>query len=317
MQALIGKHLNVNPIGLGNNTIDINMDSYRTGKGGGDDSSEKLDVEMEVEELEKELVDDEIDEEDVDELVNKGKAQSDGAEQANGKTAACPGKSKPTSHAPKEQKKKRKLEDFAEVTEAGEVTHQKELELAKAMVDKDRAKLKVKAAEMAYKMQKLQDKIAKRKERAKEKASKLRLLEYCQTQGFTMPSILALPTPYNRHHTPLSLFQDFNHTANPQHPATSSSNHYYGPTLLRLLTGVILLGRLHLVMMMATMVTPVKFCCQDSMCMLMMVAHLPQVVQPFQMGWTQHLHSLTLNGLHLHWVLPELDIPINKEVTVR
>jgi len=58
------------------------------------------------------------------------------------------------------------LEDFAEVAEAEAVTRQKELELAKATVDKDRAKLEVKAAETAYKMQKLQDKIAKRKERA-------------------------------------------------------------------------------------------------------------------------------------------------------
>jgi hypothetical protein len=98
--------------------------------------------------------------------------------------AICPGKSKSTSHAPKEQKKKRKLEDLAEVAEAEEVTCQKELELAKATVDKDRAKLKVKAAETAYKMQKLQDKIAKRKERAKEKASKLCLLKYHQTQEF-------------------------------------------------------------------------------------------------------------------------------------
>jgi len=89
-----------------------------------------------------------------------------GAEQINGKTAARPGKSKPAGRAPKEQRKKRKLEDFAEVAEAEEVTHQKELELAKATVEKDRAKLDVKAAETAYKMQKLQDKIAKRKERA-------------------------------------------------------------------------------------------------------------------------------------------------------
>jgi hypothetical protein len=224
MRTLIGECPNVNPTGLGNSATDVDMDSYRTGKSGRDDLSEKLDVEMDTEVL----ADDEIDEEDFDELVNKEKAQLD-AEQTNRKTAARSGKSKPAGRVPKEQKKKRKLEDFAEVAEAEEVTHQKELELAKAMVDKDRAKLEVKAVEMAYKMQKLQDKSAKRKERAKEKASKLCLLEYRQAQGFTMPSIPALQISYNGHHAPSSPFQDSNHiTANPQqYPATSSSNHYY------------------------------------------------------------------------------------------
>jgi len=74
MRALIGERPNVNPIGLGNSATDIDMDTYRIGKGGSDDSSEKLDVEIEIEELEKELVDDEIDEDDNDHPVNKGKA---------------------------------------------------------------------------------------------------------------------------------------------------------------------------------------------------------------------------------------------------
>ena len=234
MRALIGERPNVNPVGLGNSATDIDMDSYRIGKGGSDDSSEKLDVEIAIEELEKELVDDEIDEDDNDHLVKKGKARLDmsGAEQINGKTATRPGKSKPAGRAPKERRKKRKLEDFAEVAEAEEVTRQKELELAKATVDKDRAKLDVKAAETAYKMQKLQDKIAKRKERAEEKATKLRLLEFRQTHGFMMSGVAAPPKPYNGYQGSSSPFQDFrNHdTVDPMHhPATlqSSSSHYY------------------------------------------------------------------------------------------
>jgi hypothetical protein len=234
MRALIGERPNVNPIGLGNSATDIDMDSYRAGKGGGDDSSEKLDVETEIEKMEKELADDEIDEDDNDHRVNKGKPQLDmsGAEQRNGKTAARPGKSKPAGRAPKEQKKKRKLEDFAEVAEAEEVTRQKELEFAKATVEKDRVKLEVKAAETAYKMQKLQDKIAKRKERAEEKATKLRLLEFRQAHGFTTPGVAAPPKLYNGYQASSSLFQDFrNHDmVDPtHHPATSQSlsGHYY------------------------------------------------------------------------------------------
>jgi hypothetical protein len=221
MRALIGEWPNMNPTGLGNSATDIDMDSYRTGNSGGDDVSEKFDVEMEAEELEKELADDEIDE---DEPVDKEIAQSDNtsAEQ-KGKTAARPGKSKPADRGVKEQKKKRKLEDFAEIAEAEEVTRQKELDLAKATVEKDRAKLEAKAAETAYKMQKLQDKIAKRKERAEEKATKLRLLEYRQTHGFTMSGPMVPPAS--------SPFQAFNNhtTSNPEHYAAtaSSSGHYY------------------------------------------------------------------------------------------
>ena len=103
MRALIGEQPNVNPTSLGNSATDIDMDSYCTGNGGGDDVSEKFNVEMEAEELEKELADDEINE---DEPVDKGIAQLDntGAEQ-NRKTAAHPGKSKPADHGVKEQKK--------------------------------------------------------------------------------------------------------------------------------------------------------------------------------------------------------------------
>jgi hypothetical protein len=74
MRTLISERPNVNPTGLGNSATDIDMDSYQTGKSGGDDLLEKLDVEMDTEVLEKVLADDEIDEEDFDELANKGKA---------------------------------------------------------------------------------------------------------------------------------------------------------------------------------------------------------------------------------------------------
>lgn len=234
MRELIAEHPNVNPIGLGNSTTDIDMESYCNdwGKGSSGDVSDKMDIEMEMDELNKELDADESDEDECGEKPkNKRKAQFDkeSSERTNGKTAARPGKSKPASRTLKEQRKKRKFEDFAEVAEAEELTRQKELELAKARMDKEKAKAEVKAAESAYKLQKLKDKMEQRKEKAEERAAKLRLLEYRQSQGFTMHT-QPPPSPYYRHQVSSSPspFQAFSSiSTSPQHHPTVSSSHYF------------------------------------------------------------------------------------------
>lgn len=105
------------------------------------------------------------------------------AKKSTGKTAARPGSSKPATRTPKENKKKRKMDEFVEIAGAEEVTRQKELDLARARAEEKKAKMEAKTAEMTYKTQKLAEKSARRKEKAEEKATKLRLLEIRQRTG--------------------------------------------------------------------------------------------------------------------------------------
>jgi len=107
-----------------------------------------------------------------------------------GHTGAMPGKSKPATRPAKENKKKRKADEFADITEAEELTRQCQLERARAKVE---AKQATKQAEYAYKMQKMLDKKERRKEKNKERAEKMHLLRLQEEQGLGMVG-MGIPT---------------------------------------------------------------------------------------------------------------------------
>lgn len=115
-------------------------------------------------------------------MQNKGGTDSIASVRSKsaGKTAAHPGTSMPATKAPKENKKKPKLEEFAEIASAEELIRQKELDLAKARAEVKKVKMKVKTTEMAHKTQKLADKAVQQKEKADKKAIKLCLFKLSQ-----------------------------------------------------------------------------------------------------------------------------------------
>jgi hypothetical protein len=197
MRDLIAERPNIVPTGLGNSESGIDIDIFGGGNNGeGNESTQSGNDDG--------LGDPTSDDDDrddggtrgTDSGPNEGGADSVASVRSKsaGKTAARPGTSKPVTRAPKESKKKRKLEEFVEIASAEELTRQKELDLARARAEEKKAKMEAKTAEMEYKTQKLAEKAARRKEKADEKAVKLRLFELSQHR---------IPSGYN-HSPPFS-----------------------------------------------------------------------------------------------------------------
>ncbi|KIM77328.1 hypothetical protein PILCRDRAFT_12146 [Piloderma croceum F 1598] len=107
-----------------------------------------------------------------------------------GHTGAMPGKSKPATWPAKKNKKKHKADEFADITEAEELTRQHQLELARAKFE---AKQAMKQAEYAYKMQNMLDKKERHKEKNEERAKKMHLLWLREEQGLGMVG-MGIPT---------------------------------------------------------------------------------------------------------------------------
>jgi hypothetical protein len=230
MQELIAERPNIVPTGLGNSESGIDMDMF----GGGSNAEGNESPQSGNDDLPGDPTLDDDDREDGG-MQNEGGTDSVALVRSKsaGKTAAHPGTSKPATRAPKENKKKRKLEEFAEIASAEELTRQKELDLARARAEEKKAKMEVKTAEMAYKTQKLAEKTARQKEKADEKAVKLRLFELSQhkiqsgynhsppfslqlpfTPGGASASLYPIDQPQVRTNTnsPLNPSLDFPHT---------------------------------------------------------------------------------------------------------
>jgi len=177
MRELIAKRPNIVPTGLGNSESGIDMDMF--GEGSNAEGNES--PQSGNDDLPGDLTSDDADREDGSMWKGGGtNSVASVRSKSAGKTAACPGTSKPATRAPKENKKKWKLEEFVEIASAEELMRQKELDLARARAEENKAKMEAKTAEMAYKAQKLAEKAARQKEKADKKAIKLRLFELSQ-----------------------------------------------------------------------------------------------------------------------------------------
>ena len=166
MRELIAERPNIIPTGLGNSESGIDMDMF----GGGSNAEGNASPQSGNDGVPGDVTSDDDDRDDrgtqgTDGGLNKGGTDSVASKSA-GKTAARPGTSKLVTRAPKETKKKRKLEEFAEIASAEELTRQKKLDLARARAEEKKAKMEAKTAEIAYKTQKLAEKVARRKEKA-------------------------------------------------------------------------------------------------------------------------------------------------------
>lgn len=115
------------------------------------------------------------------------------------------------TRAPKEQKKKHKLDEFVAIAEAEELTRQKELDVAKVNAEPIKARIKVKAEQLWYKLQKLADRFARCKEQSDDKANKLQLLEMRKTSHHPFNLPFAQQTAYSE-----SLLPSFMHHHLPQ-----------------------------------------------------------------------------------------------------
>jgi hypothetical protein len=140
MKELISERPNVNPVGLGNNSSSIDMDTFVTGYSSEvDDTSVKL--EREGSEL---MFDDDFDDEDEgeDDELTLAIPKKRPANSIDKKTPARPGKSKP---ATLDSKKAKVIDRFADVAAAEEVTAQKTLELRKMRAHGEVAKIRARA----------------------------------------------------------------------------------------------------------------------------------------------------------------------------
>ncbi|KIM82048.1 hypothetical protein PILCRDRAFT_8279 [Piloderma croceum F 1598] len=186
MRELIGERPNIVPSSLGNGNSGMDMSTFTDGPGAASEEEEEEAVgsptQWGIENDESELPsDDEADEgEDGEDggKPDKGKGKEKGFTMNGevpklGRTGAMPGKSKLATRPAKENKKKRKADEFADIAEAEELTRQRQLELARAKVE---AKQATKQAEYAYKMQKMLDKKERRQEKNEERAEKMRFL---------------------------------------------------------------------------------------------------------------------------------------------
>jgi len=187
MRELIGEHPNIVPSGLGNGNSEMDMSTFTDGLGAASEEEEEevavgSSMQWGIENDESELPsNNEADEgEDGEDggKPEKGKGKEKGSMMNKeipklGRTGAMPGKSKLATQPAKENKKKRKADEFADIAEAEELTRQRQLELARAKVE---AKQATKQAEYAYKTQKMLDKKERRKEKNEERAEKMRLL---------------------------------------------------------------------------------------------------------------------------------------------
>jgi hypothetical protein len=183
MRDLIGKHPNVVPSGLGNGTSDMSMTSFFNGPDRLDDDGIGSPTRWGI--ADEDSVDSDEGDRSDDGRQTKGKdgAGASSKEAKLGRTGARPGSSRPATWPTKENKKKRKVDVFADVAEAEEVTRQKELDLAKAKVDTQQAKMATKQAEIVYKTQKMADRMERWREKNRERAAKLHLLQLCEQRG--------------------------------------------------------------------------------------------------------------------------------------
>jgi len=186
MRELIGERPNVVPSGLGNGTSEMNMGSFFDGPDQLDDDGIGSPTRWGI-----------VDDDSVDSDENMGGDGSDDGRQTQGKdkagtsskeaaklgrTGARPGSSRPATRPTKENKKKRKVE-FADVVEAEEVTRQKGLDLAKAKVEAQQARMATKQAEIAYKTLKMTDRTERWREKNRERTMKLHLLQLREQRG--------------------------------------------------------------------------------------------------------------------------------------
>ena len=136
MKELISEHPNIVPIGISNNTSDIDMSGYVNGfsSGIGDESSQlaRTGDEMESKEVEEDAPT-ASDRGDIkpmewgDDAIIRKRGKSD-----TKKTGAHPGKSNPTRS---DSKKAKLMDRFSEVTVAKEQTMQGQLELKRKRVE--------------------------------------------------------------------------------------------------------------------------------------------------------------------------------------
>jgi hypothetical protein len=193
MRELIGERPNIVPSGLGNGNSGMDMSTFTDGPGAVSEEEEEeaagSPTQWGIENDESELPsDDEADEGEDGGKPDKGKGKEKGSTMNGevpklGRTGAMPGKSKPATRPAKENKKKRKADEFADIAEAEELTRQRQLELARAKVE---AKQATKQAEYAYKMQKMLDKKERRQEKNEERAEKMRFLRLREERGLGM-----------------------------------------------------------------------------------------------------------------------------------
>jgi hypothetical protein len=141
MKELISEQPNVNPVGLGNNSSPIDMDTLVTGY-----SSEIDDMSMKPEREGSEVMFDDDDDDDDDEGLGEDEELTltipKKCPAAAKKTPAHPGKSKP---ATLDSKKAKVIDRFADIAAAEEVTVQKTLELRKMRAHGVVAKIKARA----------------------------------------------------------------------------------------------------------------------------------------------------------------------------
>ena len=196
MCELIGERPNIVPSGLGNGNSGMDMSTFTDGLGAASEEEEEevagSPTQWGIENDESELPsNDEADEGENGEdggKLNKGKGKEKGSMMNEevpklGRTGAMPGESKSATQPAKENKKKRKADESADIAEAEELTRQRQLELARAKVE---AKQATKQAEYAYKMQKMLDKKERHKEKNKERAEKMRFLRLREERGLGM-----------------------------------------------------------------------------------------------------------------------------------
>jgi len=192
MRDLIGERPSVVPSGLGNGNSDMDMSVFTDGPAATSDRNQE---EVEVEEVEAGSPtrwgmvngdeslpsgDDEGGSEDGGGLGPDNRPGKNNKVAKLGRTGAKPGSSRPVTRPVKENKRKRKADDFSDIAEAEELTRQRQLELAKAKVE---AKQATKQAEYAYKMQKMLDRKERRKERIQERVEKMHMLQLRAERG--------------------------------------------------------------------------------------------------------------------------------------
>ena len=182
MRELIGERPNVVPSGLGNGTSEMNMTSFLDGPDRLDDDEIGSPTRWGI--ADEDSVDSDEGDGSDDGRQTKGKDEAGASrkEAKLGRTGARPGSSRPATRPTKENKK-RKVDAFADVAEAEEITRQKQLDLAKAKVEAQKAKMATKQAEIAYKTQKMADRTERWREKNRERAAKLHLLQLREQRG--------------------------------------------------------------------------------------------------------------------------------------
>jgi hypothetical protein len=108
---------------------------------------------------------------------NKGQDDTANKQVAKlGRTGTKLGNSRPATRRPVKENKKRKVDKFADIAEAEQLTRRRQLELAKMKVE---AKQATKQTEYTYKMQKMLDRKERRQERNQERVETLKSCSCC------------------------------------------------------------------------------------------------------------------------------------------